>query len=216
MLPIVSTPGQVMVIRSGRGRSPHRRSDVRSATGPDEADILARVAHDPEAFGELYDRYNARIYLFVYRRLHHRPTAEDVTAEVFVKALRAIDGYHTTGAPFAAWLYRIATNAVIDHVRASRATVSLDAAAESADPARPVDEQAIARAEAARLWLVVDTLTEAQRTAVTLRFADDLPLAAIAERMGRSEGAVKLLLHRAMAAIRTAIDADQPLQEGQT
>jgi RNA polymerase sigma-70 factor, ECF subfamily len=190
------------------------RADT-GVTGPErEAEILARIRHDPEAFGELYDLHCGAIYAYVYRRLRDRSAAEDVTAEVFVKALRAIDGYRPSAAPFAAWLYRIAANAVVDHHRARRATVSLDLAKESVDLARSVEEQAISRVEADRVWSAIDTLTDAQRTAMTLRFADDLPLAQIGQRMNRSEGAVKLLLHRAMDAIRTHVDAHGSREEG--
>ena len=75
-----------------------------------------------------------------------------------------------------------------------------------ADAAQPVDEQAINRAEAVRVWRAVERLTEAQRTAVALRYGEDLPIAAIAARMGRTEGAVKLLLNRGLAAVREHLD----------
>ena len=179
-----------------------------------EAAILRRIHDDPEAFGELYDLYCDRIYEYVYRRLRDRPAAEDVTAEVFIKAMRAIDGFRPDGPPIGAWLYRIASNTVIDHVRARRATVSLEVSPDSVDPARPVEEQAIARVEADRVWQAVDALTGAQQTAVRLRFGDDLPLAAIATRMGRTEGAVKLLLHRALAAMRAHLDVTDAAEEG--
>ena len=176
-----------------------------------EAAILRRIHDDPEAFGELYDLYCDRIYEYIYRRLRDRTAAEDVTAEVFIKAMRAIDGFRPGGPPIGAWLYRIASNTVIDHVRARRSTVSLEVAPDSVDPARPVEEQAIDRVETDRVWQAVDALTGAQQLAVRLRFADDLPLAVIAARMGRTEGAVKLLLHRALAAMRVNLDvADAP------
>jgi RNA polymerase sigma-70 factor (ECF subfamily) len=157
---------------------------------------------EPELFGTLYDRYCDPIYRFVHRRLNDREAAEDVTAEVFIKALKALDSYRPAIAPFSAWLYRIAANAVTDHLRARRVTLSLDVAADPVDRADPVEEQAINRVEAARVWAAVDLLTEAQRTAVLLRLGQDLPIAAIAARLDRSEGAVKLLLNRGLAAVR--------------
>ena len=150
----------------------------------------------------LYDRYCERIYRYVHRRLGNHAVAEDVTADVFLKALKAIDSYRPDAAPFSAWLYRIATNAVIDHTRARRPTTSLDAVADAVDQEAPVEDQAINRLEAARVWAAIDALGEAQRTAVTLRLGGDLPIAAIAEQMGRSEGAVKLLLNRGLTAVR--------------
>jgi RNA polymerase sigma-70 factor (ECF subfamily) len=177
--------------------------------GPSDAELVQRSCVDPEAFGLLYDRYCDRIHRFVYRRLKDRESAEDVTAEVFFKALKAIDGYRPATAPFSAWLYRIAGNAVIDHVRARKATVSLDAAMDATDRATPVDEQAMNRLEVAKVWEAIDCLTQAQRTAVLLRLERDLPIAEIAGRMNRSEGAVKLLLHRGLAAVRENLKRGQ-------
>ena len=143
----------------------------------------------------------------VFRRLRNHEAAEDVTADIFLKVLRAIDTYRPATAPFSTWLYRIAANAVVDYTRGRRTTMSLDVTADAADLGPPVEEQAIIRVEAARVWQAVDNLTDAQRTAVTLRFGSDLPIADIAGRMGRTAGAVKLLLNRGLAAIRTQLDA---------
>jgi RNA polymerase sigma-70 factor (ECF subfamily) len=186
------------------------------ASAPDDAELVERSRVDAEAFGALYDRYCERIFRYVQRRLSDHQAAEDVTAEIFFKALRAIDSYQPATAPFSAWLYRIAANAVIDHARARRATISLDVTMDAADVAAPVEEQAINRAEAARVWEAIDKLSEAQRTAVTLRYGRDLPIADIAARMGRTEGAIKLLLNRGLAAVRAQMEAaaqglaDQP------
>jgi RNA polymerase sigma-70 factor (ECF subfamily) len=185
---------------------------------PDDAVLAERSVTDPEAFGVLYDRYCGRIYHFVYRRLGDVSAAEDVTAEVFFKALKAINSYRSAIAPFPAWLHRIAANAVVDHLRRQRPTVSLDGAPatlDTPDPAVPVDEQAIDRMEAARVWRAVDALPEAQRTAVVLRHGGDLPIADIAARMSRTEGAVKLLLNRGLATVREQLRDAVHDREGQ-
>ncbi|HKT03209.1 MAG TPA: sigma-70 family RNA polymerase sigma factor [Rugosimonospora sp.] len=188
------------------------------ATGTPEDDVrlveLSKV--DPEAFGALYDRYCDQIYRFVYRRLTNHETAEDVTAEVFFKALKAIEQYRPTAGPFSAWLYRIAANAVVDHARARKATTSLDVTIDTPDRGAAVDEQVINRVEAAKVWAAVDGLTEAQRVAVTLRFGRDLPIADIAQHMGRSEGAIKLLLNRGLAAVRAQLATGPAKQEDQS
>jgi RNA polymerase sigma-70 factor (ECF subfamily) len=186
--------------RPATAADPPQSTDV--AAGDDDASLARRSRVDAEAFGLLYDRYCERIYRYVHRRLGNHAVAEDVTADVFLKALNAIDSYRPDTAPFSAWLYRIATNTVIDHARARRLTTSLDAAFDAADQEVPVEEQAINRLEAARVWAAIDALGEAQRTAVTLRLGQYLPIAAIAEQMGRSEGAVKLLLNRGLTAVR--------------
>ena len=186
------------------GRLPGTRPDDsdRDVAWAEDAVLAARAVVDAEAFGHLYDRYCDQIFRFTFRRLPDRETAEDVTAEVFFKALRAIGAYNPAVAPFSAWLYRIATNAVTDFLRARRVTSSLDVVMERADRSDSVEDQVINRVEADRVWTAVDLLTEAQRTAVILRLGHDLPIADIAARMSRSEGAVKLLLNRGLAAVR--------------
>ena len=183
-----------------RPRAPLGEQDQHSDA---ELALLAQV--DAEAFGVLYERYRRRIYRMVHRRLNHREAAEDVTAEVFIKALRSIDAYQPATAPFGGWLARIASNAVIDYLRARRLSTGLGAVLERADPTVRVEDEALARVEAARVWSAVDELSGAQRTAVTLRLATDLPIAGIAGRMDRSEGAVKQLLNRGMAAVRAQL-----------
>ncbi len=202
--PRPQSPGQQ------RSSADPTRSSRTSTTAPvespewqDDATLAALACGDAEAFGQLYDRYCDQIYRFAYRRLRDREAAEDATADVFFKALRAIGSYKPQVAPFSAWLYRIASNAVTDHLRARRPSNSLDTAMETPDRSDPVDEQAINRLEADRVWLAVDRLTDAQRTAIILRLGHDLPIAEIAALMDRSEGAVKLLLNRGLNAVRT-------------
>lgn len=174
-----------------------------------DAELAERSRVDVEAFGVLYKRYWPRIYRMVHGRIHDPTDAEDVTAEVFVKALRAIDGYLPARAPFWGWLYRIASNAVIDHFRARRPTVSLAVVAAVEDPATDIEAEVISRAEARRAWRAVAHLCLSQRTAVTLRLAHDLPIAAIAERMERSEGAVKQLINRGLGSVRQRLADEQ-------
>lgn len=202
---------------TGRRHTPDRQrteepqaAPSRDAQWQDDAALAVLACGDAEAFGHLYDRYCDQIYRFAYRRLRDREAAEDATAEVFFKALRAICAYKPSVAPFSAWLYRIAANAVTDQLRARRPANSLDTAMETPDRSDPVDEQAINRMEADRVWLAVDRLTHAQRTAVILRLGHDLPIAEIATLMERSEGAVKLLLNRGLTTVRTLLAEGQP------
>jgi RNA polymerase sigma-70 factor (ECF subfamily) len=182
----------------------------RSLADATDSELAELSRYDAEAFGTLYDRYADQVFRVVYHRLNDRADAEDVTAEVFVKALRAIDGYRPARAPFWGWLHRIAANAVIDHVRARRATVSLDVVADAPDAAVGVEQQVIRRIEADQAWRAVADLCPAQRTAVTLRLGRDLPIADIAGQMERSEGAVKLLLNRGLTTLRTRLIPSGP------
>ncbi|HYL07507.1 MAG TPA: sigma factor, partial [Candidatus Udaeobacter sp.] len=78
----------------------------------EERDLVERAKRDPRQFGALYDRFFQQIYRFVYSRVREQTAAEDVTSEVFMKALKAMPRYQDTGRPFAAWLYQIAVNAI--------------------------------------------------------------------------------------------------------
>jgi RNA polymerase sigma-70 factor (ECF subfamily) len=181
---------------------------------PDDATLVRRSLEDAEAFGILYDRYCDRIHRFVLRRLSDRAAAEDVTTEVFIKAMRGLEGYQPERGPFSGWLFRIAANATVDHVRARRFTEPLDEAPEMVDRAEPIEDQVVRRVDADRVWAVVDRLTDAQRVAVTLRLAHDLTVPEIARRLNRSEGAVKLLLNRGLAAARLYLQESDPAAAG--
>jgi len=167
-----------------------------------EDDLVERAKADAGAFGELYDHYFGQIYRFVYSRVRDQDAAEDVTSEVFFKALRAIHRYRPSGHPFSSWLYQISVNAIADHYRAE-----LDSAVGIADRQLAVDERIAQKDEAARVWAAIDSLPSAQRTALTLKLGEDLKLAVIGEIMGKSEGAVKLLIHRGMIGVRQRLAA---------
>jgi RNA polymerase sigma-70 factor (ECF subfamily) len=175
-----------------------------------EDQLVERAKVDADAFGELYDHYFGQIYRFVYSRLREQNTAEDVTSEVFFKALRAIHRYKPSGHPFSAWLYQISVNAIADHYRSKRPESDLDAAAGVSDKQAPIDEQIARRDEAARVWAAIDSLPAQQRTAMTLKLGEDMKLAQIGEIMGKSEGAIKLLVHRGMIGVRQKLNIDRP------
>ena len=169
----------------------------------DERLLVDRAKRDPQAFGALYDRYFNQIYRFVFSRLRDQTAAEDVTAEVFVKALRGLPRYQDTGRPFTAWLYQIAVNTVNDRFRAARPTVDIDDLRDVAGSGPGLEDVAIQRAEVARIWRAVENLPGQQRTAIVLKFQEDMKIADIAAVMGKTEGAVKLLIHRGMTRLRT-------------
>jgi RNA polymerase sigma-70 factor (ECF subfamily) len=167
-----------------------------------EDELVERAKTDADAFGELYDHYFTQIYRFTYSRMRDQDAAEDVTSEVFFKALRAIGRYKPSGHPFSSWLYQIAVNAINDYYRSKKPTDDIEAAAGVADKSRPIDEDVADRQEASRVWAAIDSLPAAQRTAMTLKLGEDMKLAQIGVIMGKSEGAIKLLIHRGMAGVR--------------
>ena len=182
-----------------------------SLAGDEEEALIARAKEDPEAFGALYDQYFPQIYSYVAARVGSRELAEDITSEVFFKALRAIGRYRHTGHPFSSWLYQIAVNAITDHYRSRRRSEeSLDEGPELVDAATPVDEDVAQRMGAQDIWALIEALPEQQRVAMTLKYGEDLKLAEIGEIMGKSEGAVKLLVFRGTATLRQQLSARRP------
>ena len=175
-----------------------------------EDQLVERAKSDADAFGELYEAYFGQIYRFVYSRMREQEAAEDVTSEVFFKALRAIGRYKPSGHPFSAWLYQISVNAIADHYRARKPTSNIDDAIGVADREQPLDERVAQKQEAARVWAAIDTLPDQQRMAITLKLGEDLKLADIGVVMGKSEGAIKLLIHRGMIGLRSRLDIPTP------
>ena len=169
----------------------------------DERLLVERAKGDAESFGVLYDRYADDIYRFAHARLGNVAAAEDVTAEVFVKALRGIGRYRDRGRPFSCWLYRIARNAVADHFR--HEPVNRELSDWLPDPATQVEATAIRRLEVDDLWRRVEKLPPQQRVAMTLRFRDDRSAREAAAVMGKSEAAVKLLIYRAVGRLRSQV-----------
>lgn len=176
----------------------------------EERQLVERAKRDPEAFGALYDRYFNQIYRFIYSRLRDQTAAEDVTAEVFMKALRNIPRYQDTGRPFTAWLYQIAVNTVNDRFRATRPTVDIDDLRDLSQGGPSLEEQAIERSEVTRIWTSVEKLPPQQRTAIVLKFQEDMKIADIAAVMGKSEGAIKLLIHRGVTKLRAELASGVP------
>lgn len=174
-----------------------------------DEDLAVRAQADPKAFGELYERYVQRVHGFIRTRVNHRATAEDLTAEVFFKALRGIEQYQP-GRPFRPWLFQIAINTVTDHFRRNRAAVPLEDAIDQEAEGPGVEEHALARAELTQVRAAMEKLNDGQRTALALRLGQDMNTAEIAVCMGRSEGAVKLLIHRGLHAVRQHLQALVP------
>ena len=176
----------------------------------DETALVERAKRDPAAFGELYDRHFLQIYRFVYSRVREQTAAEDVTSEVFVKALRGIGRYQDTGRPFSAWLYQIAVNAVADRYRAARNHEDIEEQRDLTAGGPGLEELAAQRDELRRIWSAVEGLPKQQRTAMVLKFQEDKKIEDIAAVMGKTPGAVKLLIHRGVTKVREAVGRPEP------
>jgi len=190
-------------------------SDTSELRELSERDLACLAVRDPEAFGQLYDRYAERIYAHVYRRLRSKAEAEDVVSAAFERAIRSMARFRWQRGGFGAWLFRIADNLALDHLRrrkrmatAPKGGMGETSPEEFAGPTEgadgPVDPEAAAlRAERARLvWGEVDLLTAGQRDVVLLRYGADFGNSEIAEATGRTATAVSSLLHRALLNLR--------------
>jgi len=168
---------------------------------------LVRQAQDrdPEAFAQLYEAHFDKIYRYIAFKVGNETEAEDMTQQVFLKALQSISSFKWKGIPFSAWLFRIAHNQVVDYLRkkAKQATVPIDnlAVAASDNPQQAVEQ----KLDIEQLALATEQLTEAQREVISLRFASELSTVQVAKVMGRSQGAVKALQHNAIVALRKAL-----------
>jgi len=179
-------------------------STLNSAGVPDAfwRDPVERAKSDPAAFGELYDRYAGRIYRFVRARIRDDGLAEDITAEVFLSALRHIKSYQDQGRPFSCWLYRIAVNAVASHYRNQRSSVSLDDRLGLGSPLLDPLDEVVDRERLRTIWHAVDRLPVQQRAAMILKFSEDMTMEEIGAVLGKSPAAAKLLIYRAMQRLR--------------
>ncbi|MGI8586480.1 MAG: RNA polymerase sigma factor [Chloroflexia bacterium] len=182
-----------------------------------EAAMIAAAQADPDAFADLYRVYYPLVYSFVLRRTGDTSTAEDITGEVFLSAFKALPRYQWRGIPFSAWLYRIAATTIASHHRRNGSIIYVplenpecpiaEPASEEAGPELCLELMEQARSRRDLLARAMHLLTADQLRAIRLRYSGTelMPLAEVGRAMNRSEGAVKLLLHRATASLRRAI-----------
>ena len=157
-------------------------------------------AGDGEAFAQLYEAYFDRVYRFIFFRVTDDQVAEDLAAQVFLKAWENLHRYKPHG-PFLAWLYAIARNTVIDNYRTRKQTVSLDEAAPIATQEEKLDDRLQFEFEIQSLQEAMQRLTQEQQEVITLKFIAEYDTAEIARHMGKSEGAIRALQMRALQAL---------------
>ncbi len=183
-----------------------------SKRSPEQAEerLLVEAAQkDPARFAELYEINFERVYGFIARRVGDRDAAEDLTSEVFHKALANVRRFEWRGVPFAAWLLRIAANAIADRAQRTGRELAVE------DPPQ-LSEEASAEVgleeveHRARLFRLVDELPADQRRVIAMRFAEEKSILEIAGALGRTEGAVKQLQFRGLQSLRAKIKGGKP------
>ena len=199
------------------GELPNSRPEgvVSSAEREEDAALARRAGSgDAEAFGVLYDRYVDAVYRYVFYRVRNEAEAEDVTSDVFMRALRAIPKYEPRQA-FLAWLYRIARNAVIDRSRrhAARTQVSFeDALAHpNADQVVNPDAGLLAGSDASVVRVAMQQLTPLQQEILVLRYVEGYDTKTISKLVGKRDGTIRGIEFRALSALRALIPSREAL-----
>jgi RNA polymerase sigma-70 factor (ECF subfamily) len=198
------------------GSEPAKETRPNRDREAEERRLVEAAQRDIACFGDLYEHYFELVYAYAARRVRDRNEAEDLTAEVFHRALRSLPRFKWTGAPFAAWLFRIASNMIADRAQrvARERTVNDEDALETQPQPQQIDLEESERS--ATLFRSVDQLAEDQRRVLIMRFAEEKSIREIANAMGRSEGAVKQLQFRALEKLRkefTTGDTEKKINE---
>jgi RNA polymerase sigma-70 factor (ECF subfamily) len=177
-------------------------TDREPVQATDERLLVEAAQRDPARFADLYELHFERVYAFIARRVRDRNTAEDLTSEVFHKALSGLRKYEWRGAPFSAWLIRIAAHAIVDQSR--RSARETPGGEDPPEPSATPDLDAVERQ--ARLFRLVRELPLDQRHVVYQRFVEERSIREVAQQLGRSEGAVKQLQLRALRSLRSRME----------
>jgi len=177
-------------------------------------DLVARGQQgDREALEELYLIHFDRIYSYLHVSVRNRHDAEDLTTQTFLKMLEKIGSFRWQSAPFSAWLFRIAHNLAMDHFRARRRWQPEE---EVPEPP-PSDAEPSAELEAMRIigresmLKLIEDLSPEQQQVLTLKFVFNLPNAEVAAILGKTQGAVKSLQHRALVSLQKKVEGSDPL-----
>lgn len=165
--------------------------------------IALAIKGDQLSFGQLYDHYQPQIYRFVYLKVGGREEAEDLTHQVFLNAWLGVGKYKHQGFPFSSWLYQIARNQTVDYYRSRREAVSLEALDPESVVVQDFQNETVEQAlEIERVVASIRRLKQEYQDVLIMRFVEDMSLKDVASALEKSEGAVKLLQHRALKLLR--------------
>ncbi|MEK7520479.1 MAG: sigma-70 family RNA polymerase sigma factor, partial [Patescibacteria group bacterium] len=192
--------------RYSAGRRVTKRLFNRSNMLEGEKEIVERAkGGEAEAFGALYDHYQPKIYRFVLLKTSHKETAEDLTHQAFLAAWQNIHKFSHRGFPFGSWLYQIAKNSVIDHYRAAKPTTPLENVAELISSSVNHEERADSRLKIQSVYEALKQLSGDHQDVIIMRFIEELSPGEIAKALGKTEGAVRVMQHRALSALKNTL-----------
>ncbi|MGY0017798.1 ECF subfamily RNA polymerase sigma factor, BldN family [Streptomyces sp. cg35] len=206
--------GAATVGRRARSGAAGTSTARRPAADSDSArmmDLVERAqAGEADAFGRLYDQYSDTVYRYIYYRVGGKATAEDLTSETFLRALRRIGTFTWQGRDFGAWLVTIARNLVADHFKSSRfrLEVTTGEMLDANEVERSPEDSVLESLSNAALLDAVRRLNPQQQECVTLRFLQGLSVAETARVMGKNEGAIKTLQYRAVRTLARLLPDD--------
>ena len=170
-----------------------------------ERALVVRAREDGVAFAELYDFYMPRVYRFIYRRVQDRCVAEDLTSMTFQRALENVRRSDFRNESFGGWLYRVASNVVVDHVRRDRRFVSIGEFEDREEPGDMALDALAAALDRDQLRRALQDLPRNHREVLVLRFYDDLDVPEMCAVLGCTREAMAVRLHRALRALRLAV-----------
>lgn len=180
----------------------------------DERTLVERaIARDKEAYGALYDRHVVRVYRHIYYMVGNTTEAEDLTAQAFLQGWEAIERYQIRGAPFVSWLLRIAHNLGVSYLRSRKESTQLPETLEDQGRQRNPEAVAQQRLDGDHVRQAILQLRNEQRRVIILRFVEDLDYQEVAEIVGKSVAAVRVIQHRALNALRKQMQRDAEMQE---
>ncbi len=172
-----------------------------------EAHIINQAQQgNPEYFGLLYDHYLAPIYRFVFLKVSAKAEAEDLVHEIFLSAWKNIEDYDHLGFPFSSWLYQIARHKVIDYYRTKRSNLDIEnIGEENLKVANVMDNELDKNLDLDRVKNAIKQLNEDQQNVLIMRFVEDLSYQEISAVLDKSEGAIRLIQHRAIQNLKSKI-----------
>ena len=181
-----------------------------ATTLPHEEALVAHAQADQAAFAAVYDHFFQRVYNYARYRISDPDVADDVTAQIFEQVLRHLPEYRAGRGPFAAWLFRIARNAIYDQLRRGQhhLQVSLDTLENQISDQSGPDEKAEERLRRAHLLALIATLTDREQEIIALKFGAGLTNRRIADLMKLNEGHVAVILYRALQTLRRKLSAE--------
>lgn len=206
-----------------RGRATARSAGSSGSVSPEPAPDFVDEQHvetwalvhraqegDGDAFGQLYDRYVDTVFRFIYFRVNDRALAEDFTSETFLRALRRISTISYQGRDIGAWFITIARNIVLDHVKSARHRLEITTAdaLEGDDREPSTEESVLGGLQAESLMAAVRQLGDEQRECVMLRFIQGFSVSETAAVMGKNDGAIKALQHRAVRKLAELVGGE--------